>query len=106
VLGCLEISGVLALLHHPVSFSSAFIVESLSQAMRIAGFMLPGAFAVQEGAILAAAALVGVPAETALFVALVRRTRELVVSLIGLLAWAGVERADTRKQLLATDQGT
>ena len=35
------------------------VIESLAQALRNAGFMLPGALAVQEGAIIGAAALVG-----------------------------------------------
>ncbi len=47
---------VLALLGHPVSLADALVVESLAQALRNAGFMPPGALAVQEGAIIGAAA--------------------------------------------------
>jgi hypothetical protein len=54
---------------------------------------------VQEGAILGAAALVGIAPGAALIVALVRRSRELVVSLLGLMAWTEMERADQRKSL-------
>lgn len=86
-LGAVEIMAVLALLGHHVSFADALIIESLAQALRNAGFMLPGALGVQEGAIIGAAALVGVPAIPALAAALVRRTREVLFGLPGLLAW-------------------
>ena len=69
---------MLGLLGHPVSLADALVIESLAQALRNAGFMLPGALAVQEGAIIGAAALVGVPPAAALAVALVRRAREVV----------------------------
>ena len=77
VLGAFEIMGVLGLLGHPVSLADALVIESLAQALRNVGFMLPGALAVQEGAIIGAAALVGVPPAPALAAALVRRTREV-----------------------------
>lgn len=105
VLGSVEICVVLALLGHPVDLSRGLIIESLSQAMRIAGFMLPGSLLVQEGAIVAAAALVGVPPEAAIAVALVRRARELAISLLGLMAWAGAERADARQRAVTISQG-
>jgi len=93
VLGAVEILGVLWLLGHPITLADALVVEALAQALRNAGFLLPGALAVQEGAIIGAAALVGVPAAAALAVALVRRSREVVFSLPGLLAW---QRAESR----------
>ena len=75
-LGALEIVGVLGLLGHRLSLADGLIIESMAQALRNAGFMLPGALGVQEGALIGAAALVGVPPAQALTVALVRRTRE------------------------------
>jgi putative membrane protein len=93
VLGAVEIAGVLWLLGHNVTLAEALVIESLAQALRNAGFMLPGALAVQEGAIIGAAALVGVPPGLALAVALVRRAREVVISLPGLIAW---QRAELR----------
>jgi putative membrane protein len=93
VLGAVEIAGVLWLLGHNVTLAEALVIESLAQALRNAGFMLPGALAVQEGAIIGAAALVGVPPGAALAVALARRAREVVISLPGLIAW---QRAELR----------
>jgi putative membrane protein len=81
------------LLGHPVSLADALVIESLAQALRNAGFMLPGALAVQEGAIVGAAALVGVPPSAALAAALVRRAREVCFALPGFLAW---HRFETR----------
>ncbi|HEX3349895.1 MAG TPA: lysylphosphatidylglycerol synthase domain-containing protein [Acetobacteraceae bacterium] len=90
-LGAVEIEGVLALLGHPVSFGNALIIESVAQALRNAGFFLPGAIGVQEVAIVAAAALVGVPPTSALATALVRRTREIVFGVAGLAVWRRLE---------------
>lgn len=92
-LGAVEIMAVLGLLGHPVSLADALVIESLAQALRNAGFMLPGALAVQEGAIVGAAALVGVPPAAALAAALVRRAREVCYALPGFLAW---HRSETR----------
>ncbi len=93
VLGAVEIWGVLHLLGHPISLADALVVEALAQALRNAGFLLPGALAVQEGAIIGAAALVGVPPGPAIATALARRAREVVFSVPGLLAW---QRAEAR----------
>ena len=81
------------LLGHPVSLADALVIEALAQALRNVGFLLPGALAVQEGAIIGAAALVGVPPGAALAVALIRRSREVVFSIPGLIAW---QRAEIR----------
>jgi putative membrane protein len=93
VLGAVEIAGVLWLLGYPVSLADALVIEALAQALRNVGFLLPGALAVQEGAIIGAAALVGVPPAAALAAALVRRSREVVFSIPGLIAW---QRAEIR----------
>jgi putative membrane protein len=96
VLGAFEVMGVLGLLGHPVSLADALVIESLAQALRNVGFMLPGVLAVQEGAMVGAAALVGVPPAAALAAALVRRTREVAFALPGLVAWHRAELAGTR----------
>lgn len=102
LLGAVEIAGVLHLLGHEISLADALVIESLGQALRNVGFMLPGALAVQEGAIIGAAALVGVPPAAALTVALVRRGREVCLGLPGLIAWQRAEMA-ARARLQAGD---
>ncbi len=101
VLGAVEIAAVLWLLGHPVSLADALVIEALAQALRNVGFLLPGALAVQEGAIIAAGALVGVPPAAALAAALVRRSREVVFSIPGLLAWQRAEVRATPPQPVA-----
>jgi putative membrane protein len=97
MLGAAEIMGVLALLGQRVSLPDALVIESMAQALRNAGFMLPGALGVQEGAIVGAAALVGVLPGPALTAALVRRTREVLTAMPGLFAWQRSEASLGRR---------
>jgi putative membrane protein len=86
-IGAVEISGIIQLFGHPISLSDGFVVESLTQALRSAGFMVPGALGLQEGAIIASCGLVGVPPDVALVLALLRRAREVLIGVPGLWAW-------------------
>ena len=92
LMGAIEIMALFFLLGHPIGLAEAIVIESLAQIIRNAGFLLPGAAGVQEGALVAAAALFGVPPAIALSAALVRRAREVaLVGLPGLLAWRQAE---------------
>lgn len=64
----------------------ALIIESLSGAVRSAAFAVPGAVGIQEGGIFLIGTLLGLPPETALALALVKRAREILVGLPGLLS--------------------
>ncbi len=75
----------------PASLAAALVLESLTAAVRSGAFAVPGAVGVQEGGFVLLGPLVGVPAETALALALVKRFRELVVGAAGLAAWTAVE---------------
>jgi uncharacterized membrane protein YbhN (UPF0104 family) len=75
----------------PVSWSDAIILESLGAAVRSVAFAVPGAIGVQEGGLLAIGLVLGIGAEDALAMALVKRAREILVAGPGLLAWWGVE---------------
>jgi len=75
-----------------MAFLAALAIEGVASAARSAAFFIPGAVGVQEGGLVAAAALFGVPLEAALAIALLKRAREVVVSLPGLIAWAVMER--------------
>lgn len=87
MMGAVEIFLLTNILGYPLTLAEAVVLESFAQVVRSAGFLLPGAALVQEGAIVAAGALVGVPPELALNAALIRRTREILVGLTGLVAW-------------------
>jgi len=87
MMGAIEMMLVLALIGHPISFAEAMVIEAFAQVLRNAGFLLPGAAGVQEGAIIAGGLLMGVPVAPMATAALVRRTREIVVGGAGLWAW-------------------
>jgi putative membrane protein len=84
---------VLALCGARVSFTAALAIESLSATARAGAFFLPGGIGLQEGLIVYLCRRLGVPLEQALALALVKRFREIVVGLPGLVAWALAERS-------------
>ncbi len=84
----------LYLLGHPVSPAAALVLESLSIAVRKAGFFIPAALGLQEGSYLVLGALIGLPGPVALSAALVKRFREIVLGAPGLLAWQAIERKE------------
>jgi putative membrane protein len=91
ILGVLEVWVALWLLGYPVSFLEAFLIESLVQGVRAAAFLIPGALGAQEGGFLLVGALLSIPAEGALALALARRARELAFGIPGILAWQWFE---------------
>lgn len=73
------------------SLNVALILESLTMAVRSAAFALPGALGVQEAGFVLIGPMVGVSAETALALSLVKRLREIFVGVPGLALWAASE---------------
>lgn len=90
-LGTLEVWLALRLLGYPMSLVEAFLIESLVQGVRASAFMIPGGLGIQEGSFLIAGALLSLPAEAALALALTRRVRELAFGIPGILAWQWFE---------------
>jgi putative membrane protein len=82
-----EVWLVLALLGAPVGVGQALVIESLPAALRAATFFVPGGLGVQDAAVIELARHFGVPAQTALALAFVKRLRELAVGLPGLVVW-------------------
>jgi putative membrane protein len=87
VVGAAEVWLALCYLGHPVSVAEALILESLGQTIRSAAFVIPGALGVQETGLILLGSIVGVPAETALALSLIKRVRELALGIPGLLMW-------------------
>ena len=85
LIGTAEVYLILQLLRFPVGWSDALLLESLGQAIRAAGFAIPGSLGVQEGGYLLLAPLVGLRPETALALSLAKRAREVLLGLPGLL---------------------
>ncbi|HEX2478014.1 MAG TPA: hypothetical protein VHK45_01960 [Geminicoccaceae bacterium] len=73
--GSAEIWLAFWLLDRPIAVAEAVVLESLGQAMRSVGFVLPGGLGAQESAIVAAGTMVGIAPDLALAVALIKRAR-------------------------------
>jgi putative membrane protein len=86
-----EIWLVMQFLGRPIDPTEAFILESLGAGVRAAAFMVPGTLGVLEGGYVVFGALFGLPAQTALTIALSKRVRELALGVPGLLVWQWVE---------------
>jgi putative membrane protein len=102
IVGTGEVYWLLGFVEHPVSWSDALLLESLGQAIRGAGFAIPGALGVQEGGYLLLAPLVGLPPQAALALSLAKRAREVLWALPGLVWWYRSERAWRRRLACAS----
>jgi putative membrane protein len=85
VIGTAEVYLILQLLQFPVGWGDALLLESLGQAIRAAGFAIPGSLGIQEGGFLLLAPLAGLRPETALALSLAKRAREVILGAPGLL---------------------
>ena len=89
--GAIEVWIALAFMGFPVTPAEAIAIEGLGQGTRAAAFILPGGLGVQDGTLIAASALFGVPADVALAMALIKRVPDLVLGIPSLLAWQTLE---------------
>jgi putative membrane protein len=97
LVGTGEVWLILRLFGHEVSWSDALVLESLGQAIRGAGFAIPGSLGVQEGGYLLLASLTGLRPEMALALSLAKRARELLLAVPGLVYLHFSERAFRRR---------
>lgn len=96
--GALEVLVALNLMGYRVSYLDAVVIESLGQAVRAAGFLIPGALGVQEVGFIAVCAVFGISSPAALALSLVKRVPEIALGPLFLFAWHAHEtRALTRK---------
>ena len=93
--GVETLAGLRALGLH-VGVRQAMVVEGLSQIIRAAGFAVPGALGVQEGGLVLICGLFGIAPASAIALSLLRRVRELVLGLPGLLVWHRLEAVPRR----------
>ena len=85
--GAGEVWLAMTFLGHPVTLLEALLLESLVQAIRNMAFIVPGALGVQDGGLLLLGPLLGIHADTALALSLLKRGRELLLGAPGLVAW-------------------
>ena len=78
---------VLHALGVPAGFDKALILESVGQGVQSALCFIPGALGVREGGYLVVGSMLGISGDVALALALIRRVREIVIGVPGLIAW-------------------
>jgi len=91
IAGAGEVWIAMRLLHLNGGFIDALILESVGQGIRAVVFLVPGALGVQEGGYLIVGALLGIAQHAALALSLIRRARELVFGIPGLITWQWIE---------------
>lgn len=97
VVGAGEVYLALHLLGNPVSWEDALVLESLGQAIRGAGFAIPGSLGIQEGGYLLLAPLAGLAPPVALALSLAKRAREVLLAVPGLVYLHLSERVRRRR---------
>jgi putative membrane protein len=97
---------VLALAGTPIGWGQALVIESLAATARGAAFFVPGGLGVQEAAVVGVCRYLGLPAEGAVALGLIKRMREILMGLPGLALWAYTERGlAPRKASLPPSEG-
>ena len=89
--GGLEVWLILHFFGTDVGLDTGLIIESLGQALKAVGFAVPGAIGVQEGGYVVVCRLLNIPPEMALAVSLIKRVREAVLGIPGLIFWHRAE---------------
>lgn len=87
LMGGIEVMVALRVVGVEVDFAQGLLIESIGQAMRTVGFAIPGSLGVQEGGYILVCGLVGVSPQSAIELSLLKRVREVVLGMPGLVAW-------------------
>lgn len=89
--GGLEVCLILHFLGTEIDLETGLIIESLGQALKAMGFAVPAGLGVQEGGYVVVCRLLNIPPQTALAVSLIKRVREAVLGIPGLILWHRAE---------------
>jgi putative membrane protein len=89
--GTFEVWLILYFIGVPVTLQEALILESLGQAIRSAGTVVPGSYGIQEGGYMVLGTLFGLAPEVGLALSLVKRLRDVILGIPGLIAWQVLE---------------
>lgn len=98
VLGGVETWVALRLLGSPLSIWGAISLESLASIVRDVAFFVPGSIGVQEASFVGFGAVLGVPADVAVALSLVKRLRDIGFGVPALLSWQWVEARRLRRR--------
>ncbi len=87
LLGGAEVALVLYFFGRDIDLRTGVVIESLGQAAKSMGFAIPGAAGVQEGGYVLVCGVLGISPEIAIALSLVKRLRELLLGIPGLVLW-------------------
>lgn len=82
-----EIWLALHFLGHPLTLAECMMIEALIQATGSAAFVVPGALGVQEAGFMLFGSMLGLTPEIAAALAVIRRCRDLILYVPGLIVW-------------------
>jgi putative membrane protein len=94
-----EIWWAMRLFEHPISPSSAVMLEGLTQGLRHLAFIVPAGLGVQEAALVLFGHTLGISTELALGVSAVKRAREVLCGIPPLLCWQWLEARRLRNYM-------
>ncbi|HEY1721482.1 MAG TPA: lysylphosphatidylglycerol synthase domain-containing protein [Magnetospirillaceae bacterium] len=86
-----EAALALMLLGHPLALVDVVAMEAFIMALRSAAIIVPAGLGVQEAAYVVIGGLLGLPPEVALALSVLKRGRELLYGVPGLIAWQAIE---------------
>ena len=93
LLGAMEVCLALHVLGHDRGLGPGLVIESLGQAVKSAGFVVPAALGVSEGGFVVVGSLFGLPPAVSIALALIKRLREIAFGLPALAAWQWLARS-------------
>lgn len=85
VLGAVELYAILYFIGHPISWTEAWLIESMLQLIRVVVFFIPAGLGAQEGTLMYAYGVITGTPTPGIAAALIRRFRELVWISLSLL---------------------
>ena len=91
LLGGLEVCLALHVLGTDVGLGEGIVIEALGQALKAAGFAVPGAIGIAEGGYVVVCHLFGLSPDIAVALGLIKRIREVALGVPALFAWQWLE---------------
>jgi len=86
-LGVLEIYVLMQFLQHPISFADAWLFDSVAQLVRAGTFFIPANIGTLEGSLVLLGASLTGSLELGLAISVIRRVKDILWILLGLLIW-------------------
>lgn len=93
IVGSLELWVAFYVLGYPIGLVEAVALEAVAQVARSTAFVIPGGLGAQEGGLVLAGSWLGLPPEITLAAALIKRAREIIMGIVGLVLWSLIESA-------------